>query len=473
MKRTDTIAAISTPIGVGGIGVVRISGAHAFIAGKSVFRARGPVNGGSPLKERFLNYGHFIDPGDGAVLDDGFLICMKGPGSYTGEDVVELHCHGGPYVLKRVLEAVLKDNVRVAEPGEFTKRAFLNGRLDLTQAEAVNDVIKAGSEEALRSARGRLEGGLSRRINGAKEALAGLLTLLEAELDFPEDEPGGDGGAGGITTETLSQELDRAGTLIKRLIESYDEGSVLKDGIRTLILGRPNAGKSSLLNILLEEERAIVTEVPGTTRDVIEEVLNIKGVSVRLMDTAGLRETADRVEAVGIRAALSKIEAAGLIVFVVDASERGGFSEDLRLLKETGAEKTIVAVNKIDLVDSAWVEGIKGVFKGYKTVCISALREEGIGELKDLIYEEAVGHPRSISRDADAGELVASVRQKSSLIGALEALERTKGSVREGLQREFLASDLRSALNRLGEITGEVTTEDILDRIFNQFCIGK
>lgn len=459
MDKKETIAAISTPWGEGGIGIIRISGPEALDAGLNVFRLEGNVI------ERFLHYGVLSDPRSGERIDNGLFVYMKGPKSYTGDDVVELHCHGGPYVVKKVLEAVLNAGARLAEPGEFTKQAFLNGKIDLAQAEAVIDIIRSETGLALSSARGRLEGAFSRKIKEIKETITGLLTNIEAELDFSEEE------IEGLPNEAVLSVVEEAEEGLKRLISTYEEGSAIRDGVKVLILGRPNVGKSSLLNILLQEERAIVAPEPGTTRDTIEEVLNIRGIPVKLIDTAGLRETEDRIESIGVKKAKDKIKDAGLILLVIDSASLS--DEDTSILNEAFEKKTIIVANKCDLADDAARKKVIGAFEGKKAVFISALKSTGIEELKDAIYEEAIGRPYGISGEAPPGELVASLRHKTAIENAIKGVDRAKSAVIEGFAREFVATDLRYALDRLGEITGETTTEDILDRIFSSFCIGK
>ncbi len=466
MKDHDIIAAIATPPGEGGVGIIRISGPGALEAALKIFRPKSA--GAEEITPARLYYGHMVDGEDQRILDDGFLVYMKGPRSYTGEDVVELHCHGGPLVLRCVLEEVLRRGARLAEPGEFTKRAFLNGRLDLARAEAVIDVIRAGTEAALSAARGRLAGRFSRRVNEIKEMLLDLTVRIEAELDFSEQE------VEPLSSVEIFKVLEEAGKRLEKLISTYNEGSALRYGIKTLILGRPNVGKSSLLNVLLRKDRAIVTPFPGTTRDIIEETVNIRGLPLRLMDTAGLRKTPDHVESIGIRRTLDSIESAGLVLFVVDSSAED-FSEDIELLGRIEARKVMVVANKADLIDDRVRKKVKKAFSGCKVVFISALRETGIEELEDAVFEKVTGRGYGTSRcgDVEPGEFVASIRHRNSLALALEALERVRAAVEKGLEREFVAADLRGALNRLGEITGEITTEDILDRIFSEFCIGK
>lgn len=455
MKATDTITAPATPWGEGGIGIVRISGPLAPEIARKVFRLKDPE-----IKERYLHYGRIVDPLTDTTIDDGFLVYMKGPRSYTGEEVVELHCHGGPLILQKVVEVVIKNGARLAEPGEFTKQAFLNGKMDLTQAEAVCEVIKARTDTALRSARGRLEGRLSKRIHQLRDILVEVLVPVEAELDFPED------GLQGLSEERFLEHLSTVERGLKRLINTYSEGAVLKYGIKTLILGRPNVGKSSLLNVLLREERAIVAPLPGTTRDIIEDTINIRGLPVRIMDTAGLRSTDDYVESMGVRMARQRIEDAELVLFVLDSSV-DDFREDVALLQDLREKKVIIVANKVDLVDDSTCGRIESIFKGYRLVFTSALHDRGIERLKDSIYTCAVG--KICSQDTDPGEFITSLRQKRALEQALECVARAKNSP----TRELQAEDIKGALTKLSEFVGEITTEDILDRIFSEFCIGK
>ncbi|MBI5468256.1 MAG: tRNA uridine-5-carboxymethylaminomethyl(34) synthesis GTPase MnmE [Deltaproteobacteria bacterium] len=460
LKDLDTIAAVATPWGEGGVGVVRVSGPGALASALPLFK---PAPSGE-LKDRYLYYGRITDGNND--IDIGFLVLMRAPRSYTGEDVVELHCHGGPLILMKVLEALVKNGARQAGPGEFTRRAFMNGKLDLAQAEAVSDIIKAETELSLSGARGRLEGGLSRKVNAIKEGLVSLLAHIEAELDFPEDE------VEGLAAEQILKRLVEAEVSINRLVATYREGKAIRDGIGVLILGRPNVGKSSLLNILLKEERAIVTPHPGTTRDVIEEVVNIRGLPVRLMDTAGLRDTADHVEAIGVRLARDRVASAGLVLFVVDSTS-DNYDEDIRFLECAEGKKVLILANKTDLAIAKKIESVREVFNARKTVFVSALLSSGIEDLKDMIYEEAVGRASGVRGEAPEGELIVSLRHKSSLLYSLEGIDRTKEAVTNGAAKEFIATDLRWSVDRLGEITGETTTEEILDRIFGAFCIGK
>jgi tRNA modification GTPase len=467
MTSTDTITAISTPVGEGGIGIIRISGPTALNAALSVFK---PLEKFASPKPRYLYYGNFKNSAF-ETIDNGFFVFFNAPASYTGEDVIELHCHGSALVLKKTLDEIMKSGARLAMPGEFTKRAFLNGKMDLVQAEAIIDVIRAGTESALSAASARLEGRLSKKIDSIKEVLADTLARMELELDFSEDDT-----EAGKTDFT--KPLKIAADKLVKLLSTYEEGAVLKDGLRTLILGRPNAGKSSLLNVLLQQERALVTDIPGTTRDFIEEAVNIRGVLIRLIDTAGLRETSDQIESMGVDFAVRKINAAGLIIYVFDATSQTSIEEDKKLLEMVHGKKLLIAVNKNDLVSESGRAVIKKAFNGHKLVFISALNETGIDDLKGAIFEQAVGRAFSSSKIADTGggeadELLSSLRHKEAAQSTLKSLENALAALLQKTPLEFIAADLRRALNSLGEITGEVTTEEILDRIFSSFCVGK
>lgn len=465
MGTESTIAAIATPPGEGGVGIIRISGADALSIGMRVFLPHAPVAG---IRPRHLYYGSFqsTEGAQPVSLDTGLFVYMNGPASFTGEEVVELHCHGGAVVLKTVLEAVLRKGASMAQPGEFTKRAFLNGKLDLVQAEAVIEVIRSQTGSALSAANERLSGTLSAEVREIRDRLLTILAHVEAELDFAEDE------VEQLNDDLLIDGLASARLSIERLLSTYEEGKAVRDGIKVLIIGRPNVGKSSLLNLLLKEERAIVTPVPGTTRDLIEEAININGVPVRLMDTAGLRDGADDVEAIGIGLARGRIKDADLILFVVDSSVVS-YEEDLLILKETAGIKTMIVANKCDLGTGVQGRSIEDIFSGYPVVFISALERQGIDGLNDAIYQAAVGRPASVMVDVAQGPLVASIRHKRALEESSSAIDRAIEAVREVAAREFIAMDVRAALDSLGEITGETTTEDILDKIFSEFCIGK
>ncbi len=469
MNDSATIAAIATPAGEGGVGIIRISGTEALLIAKKVFTPR-PAR--ADFEERRLVYGEVRALSGDEVIDDGFLVYMRGPNTYTGEDVVELQLHGGALVLGRALEAVFAAGARPAGPGEFTKRAFLNGRMDLTQAEAVMDVIGASTPRGLASARARLSGALAKRVDEMAGRLTSIITRLEAGLEFPEDmagEPVKTGATGASEIEGLA-----AG--VRGLLATYGEGAALRRGVRVLILGRPNVGKSSLLNILLGEERAIVTHLPGTTRDVIEDTVNIHGLPLRLMDTAGLRETTDFVESLGVRAAKERIEGADVVLLVLDASS-GDFSAEKELLAGLEGKRVIIVANKADLLGQGGPEAVRESLRALAPapeVFISAREGTGISDLEAELYRSVTGRlPGQPVAAGPATALIATERQYEALQRVLGGLERAVRALGEGMPADLVAQDLRDALGGLRELTGEVTAEDILERVFSEFCIGK
>ncbi|WP_447978803.1 tRNA uridine-5-carboxymethylaminomethyl(34) synthesis GTPase MnmE [Candidatus Nitrospira bockiana] len=467
----DTICAIATPIGEGGIGIVRISGERALAVAEAVVR----LTSGRPLSEmasHTLHHADVVDPSRPRrrrslpldAIDEALVVAMRAPRSYTGEDVVEIHCHGGSLVLHTLMQALLASGARAAQPGEFTKRAFLNGRIDLPQAEAVLDTIRAKTAGSLRVAQAQLRGTLSIELERIQQRLIGLLAQVEASIDFTEED------IRFIQDEPLVRELGEAGEAVQRLIASADEGRVLRDGLALAIVGRPNVGKSSLLNALLQHDRAIVTAVPGTTRDVLEETVNIRGLPVRLLDTAGLRDTADPVEHEGIRRTRAAIDDADVLLIVLDGSS-GLTDGDREVLRAAPDKKTVIAVNKSDLLQALHDEDLEreGVRPGTATVRISAKTGAGLESLRDAVCT-LVMRP-----DWEPGEcpIVTNLRHRASLIKARDALAKAVESVRSGLSGEFVAMDLRGGIEALGEITGSVTNDDVLDRIFRDFCIGK
>ena len=483
MDINDTIAAIATPLGEGGIAIIRVSGPDALAVASALFTPKHGAEGGGEFKARHFYYGELRATDSGALLDDANLVYMPGPASYTGEDVVEFHCHGGLLIMRNVLAAILGEGARMAEPGEFTRQAYVNGKLDLTQAEAVIDLIRAGTESALVSARGRFEGRLKNRLKHVREPLFGLLARIEAELDFSEDE------VDKLPAEEILAVVLETEASLKKLLATYGEGSALRDGVKVVILGRPNVGKSSLLNLLLKEERAIVTAEPGTTRDVIEETVNIRGIPVRLMDTAGLRKAKGKAEAIGVERAKERAKEARLVLFVVDSSDPVAFKKDQKIL-DAIEQKTIIVANKSDLIKKRARDEVERSFKGrqreegdeLKPVFISALTEEGLADLEDAIFKAAAGHaPMFVGTSIEGrrilidtlGETITSARHKAALEQAVGGLERALKAESESFPMEIIAFELRWALDRIGEITGETTTEDILDRIFSEFCIGK
>lgn len=452
----DTIAAISTPPGEGGIGIVRLSGraaidvAHAMFrssTGRDIRRDRGPVFHGVIADAR-------------GVLDEVLLHVMRAPHSYTAEDVVEINCHGGAGPLTAVLALALEHGARLAEPGEFTKRAFLNGRIDLAQAESVIDLIRARTDAAVRSAAAAGQGALSHAIRELREVLLDALARVESAVDFPEED------LPELVDAALRARLEDARARIGELLATAEVGRLLREGASIAIAGRPNVGKSSLFNALLRDARAIVTAQPGTTRDLLEESINLGGVPARLADTAGLRATDDEVERIGVERARQAVKTADIVMLVVDAS-MPSIPEDEALATDLAAENTpvVLVVNKIDLAPPppppAWAGNCRGA------VFVSAKTGEGLKELEALLAQLLLGGA-SLSPEQP---LVTRVHQRDSLRRASAALDRLLANY--DASPEFLSIDLRDALDALGEITGETTTEDVLDRIFSSFCIGK
>jgi len=458
------ICAIATPVGEGGIGIIRISGDQAVSIAARILQTRGG-KGVEDSVSHSLSYGMVRDPSTGERLDEVMFAVMRAPKTYTRADTVEVYCHGGAVLLHRVLDLLIRQGAQLAEPGEFTKWAFLNGRIDLTQAEAVMDLIHAKSEAGQRAAMAQMEGGLHRRVERLRSEAIHLLAEIEAGIDFTEED-----------IQFLSQEQIRnqlaeimAGT--EELLKTATSGQAVREGIATAIIGRPNVGKSSLLNALLMQNRAIVTPIPGTTRDVLEEYLNLDGIPLRIMDTAGLRETADLVEREGVSRSRLAIKRADFVIILLDATQALG-TEVSRLFEETAEKKRLIVFNKMDLIspkahNQGKLEALKDVHA--KTVYISALTGQGIESLKEAILLEI----RSGMVTCGDREAMINLRHKSLLLQAKEALTNVVSSLNENVSTELLAVDIRTAVDRLGEITGETTTEDLLNKIFKEFCIGK
>lgn len=456
MSGQDTICAVSTPPGEGGIGIIRVSGKDAVRIAARLFRSS-RKGGLLSADSHTLQYGKVVDPGTGDIVDEALASVMRGPVTYTREDIVEINCHGGMAPLMRTMALLIASGARQAEPGEFTKRAFLNGRIDLAQAEAVMDVIRAKTDMSLKAACELLRGGLSREIESLRERLVGILAGVEAKVDFPEEEietPSG---------EPLTKEIDAIVWGIEQLLAGAVRGRVLREGIAIAIVGKPNVGKSSLLNAILAHDRAIVSEVPGTTRDIIEEHLNIGGVLFRIIDTAGIRETHDMVELEGVRRSLRTIEAADVVIVVLDGS--GELHDgDRRVLQEARQKQTITVVNKSDLPRRigklAWPE---------TQIELSCRTGAGLERLRAAV----IGMVRA--GDVLPREHAWAVNQRhgTALEAARASLDRARESTGKNLSPELIAVDLRDALDSIGTIIGATYTEDILERIFRDFCIGK
>jgi tRNA modification GTPase len=455
----DTIAAISTPSGASGIGIVRISGPLAEKVAARLFR---PGKRRARLKSHHLYYGEIVNPESGKTLDEVLLALMRKPKTYTREDVLEINCHGGYVVLQEVLGLVLGQGVRLAQPGEFTRRAFLNGRIDLSQAEAVIDVIRAKTSKSLKMAQQQLRGNLSREIEELRSNVVRSLGEIEALIDFPDEELD-------LDENRVLGELEEHLERMETHIESYEEGRIYKDGVSVSIVGKANVGKSSLLNALLREKRAIVTPVPGTTRDVIEEGISIQGIPVRLVDMAGIRRAANPIEREGVRLARGKVAEAEMVILVIDGSRRID-RYDWEIIDEIREKKKVIAVNKGDLPMKTSGQQIRKLLPDTKAVEISALKNWGIGDLKECIL-------RTLTRDGigrDPEEvIVVNARHRKALKDSLRCMVRAKEGMEGKIPIELVALELRSCLDYLGDIGGKTTTEEVLDFIFSQFCIGK
>lgn len=457
----DTIAAISTPIGEGGIGIVRINGEEAVEIGARIFQSPS----GKDLREAktyTMYYGHIVDPETQQFLDEVIVSVMLAPRTFTRENVVEINCHGGIIPLKKVLELVLRQGARLAEPGEFAKRAFLNGRIDLTQAEATIDIIRSKTEASLQLALRQLGGGLSEKIQSLRQEVIFMLAHIEAAIDFPEED------IEEMEYAELRKRAEETWQKTKDLLVTADSGKILREGLKTAIIGRPNVGKSSLLNSLLREKRAIVTDIPGTTRDIIEEVVNIRGVPLKIIDTAGIRETEDLVEKIGVERARESLEQADLVLFLLNWGEELQ-EEDQEIIHLLQGKKRIIILNKTDLPQKLSEKEIREILPEETILKLSLKEGVGLEELEETI-EEMVFAGQAFSLEST---LVANVRHKSLLEKAENSLSETVKALSTGLPTDLISIDLKDALHYLGEITGEAISDDIMDQIFSQFCIGK
>lgn len=453
----DTIAAISTPRGEGGIGIVRISGNNALeILGK-IFKPKSKKNI-EELKNFSINYGHLYDGKN--LVDEVLVSIMKAPNTYTKEDIVEINCHGGFVITEKVLETVLKNGARISESGEFTRRAFLNGRLDLTQAEAVMDIIHGKTEKSVSLSLDQLRGDLKEQIGHLKKLVLDVAAHINVVLDYPEE------GIDDPLPENLVGNLREVMDTTDILIRSYDKGKMIKEGIKTAIVGKPNVGKSSILNSVLKEERAIVTHVAGTTRDVIEEVVNLKGIPLVLVDTAGIRKTDDLVENIGVEKSKQLIESADLILFVVDGS-RALDEEDMRIHEAIKAEKVIGILNKIDIREDIDLSPLTKINKWLE---ISAIKNQGIDEMEEEIYNHII---EENVEDSSQKITITNIRHKSALEKTKQSIENIFETIENGLPMDLMAVDIKGALDSLSEVTGEISSEDLLDHIFINFCVGK
>ena len=456
--KTDTIAAIATGMSNSGIGIVRISGDDALQVISRIYRnKKGEPKNLSQVKSHTIHYGYIYDGEE--RLDE--VLVMKGPNSYTAEDTVEIDCHGGVFIVKKILETVIRNGARTAEPGEFTKRAFLNGRIDLAQAEAVADVIQSTNEYALKSSVSQLAGSVSRKIRELREKILYEIAFIESALDDPEH-ISLDG-----YPERLLAALEPMVKQVERLLASCDDGRVMSEGIKTVILGKPNAGKSSLMNVLLGEERAIVTEIAGTTRDVLEEYINLHGITLKIADTAGIRQTEDIVEKIGVSKAKEMAADADLILYVVDSSVPLD-ENDEEIIKILQEKKTIVLYSKTDLESAIDIEDLKSRIN-QPVIPISAKEETGITDLEEKIRE------MFFSGEIDFNDevYITNERHRQELLKAQESLSLVENSIESGMPEDFYSIDLTDAYESLGRILGESLGEDLVNEIFSKFCMGK
>ena len=462
MKK-DTIAAISTAVSESGIGIIRISGEEAFEVADRVWQSPGKKKRLSMQPANTIHYGYIYDGEE--MVDEVLVMLMRGPKSFTAEDTVEINCQGGVYAMKRVLETVLKNGARPAEPGEFTKRAFLNGRIDLSRAEAVMDVIQAKNEYALKNSLSQLKGSVQKKLKSLRQSILYEIARIESALDDPEH----------MSLENYPEELGAKNkewlAEIEKLIDSSENGKILKEGIQTVILGKPNAGKSSLLNILSGEEKAIVTEIAGTTRDILEETVNIHGITLRLMDTAGIRSTEDVVEKIGVSRAKESAKNADLIIYVIDTS-RPLDENDREIMELLRGKKAVILLNKSDLDSVVTREEVLEQLDDLevqKMISVSAKEQTGIEELenalKDLFFEGKVTFNDEVC--------ITNLRQKADLAEARESLLKVQESLEMDMPEDFYSIDLMSAYEALGAITGESVGEDLVNEIFSKFCMGK
>jgi tRNA modification GTPase len=457
MEDTDTICAISTPTGEGGIGIVRISGKKAHSIAQSIFKPRKKAGQFTPLARTFY-LGYIIHPDDNREIDEAFIVFMNAPHTYTCEDIVEIHTHGGYAAQKNVLSLILDCDARLAEPGEFTRRAFLNGRIDLMQAESVLDIIRSETDEELHCALRYLQGGLSEKIQMFQKMLKNALAGMEALIDFPEEDID-------IHPDEVILPLEKVKTGVEQLIESYYEGRGIRQGFEVLIAGRANVGKSSLLNALLLKEKAIVTPIPGTTRDLIEDTIYLNGMKVKIIDTAGIREPGNAVEEEGIKRVRQKMSEVDLIIWLLDGSQ--AYSEDdEEVFRTIGSRNYLIVVNKDDLPQLLKRDDIPS--NAPEWIAISALKDQGLNVLKEQIFGRFTGGVRK-----DNALLITNMRHRDALVKVSDNIERALSLKKKGEPIEFIAFELREGLNHLAGITGEACSEDILNDIFSKFCIGK
>ncbi|WP_068776485.1 tRNA uridine-5-carboxymethylaminomethyl(34) synthesis GTPase MnmE [Paenibacillus sp. FJAT-26967] len=456
---SDTIAAIATPLGEGGVAIVRVSGDKAVEQVELVFRSKTRL---TEAQTHTIHYGHIINPNTGDKIEEVLVSVMRAPRSFTTEDVVEINCHGGIVAVKRVMDLLLEQEIRVAEPGEFTKRAFLNGRIDLTQAEAVIDLIRSKSDRAFQMALKQVDGSLSKSIGDLRFQLVELMAHIEVNIDYPEHD------VEEMTNAFIRERCVKVSAYIDELLRTAEHGKILREGIVTAIIGKPNVGKSSLLNTLAQENRAIVTDIPGTTRDVIEEYVNVGGIPLKLLDTAGIRETSDLVEQIGVERSKTALSEADLILLVLNGSEPLD-PEELVMIEELRQRQTIVILNKTDLPSQIDREGIASQFPPGRVVSLSLLEGSGLADLE-----------KAIASIFFEGKLESTDLTYVSNVRHIGLLKQARGSLREAMEAneayvpiDMIQIDIRAAWEHLGEIIGDSVAESLIDQIFSQFCLGK
>ncbi|AYW46337.1 tRNA uridine-5-carboxymethylaminomethyl(34) synthesis GTPase MnmE [Tetragenococcus koreensis] len=460
LQEFDTIAAISTPPGEGAISIVRLSGEEAIPAADRVFKAKKPL---AQADSHTIHYGHIVDPKNDETLDEVMVSVMRAPKTFTREDIIEINCHGGIIVVNQILQLLLRSGARLAEPGEFTKRAFLNGRIDLSQAEAVMDLIRAKTDKAMNVALNQLDGDLSRLIRSLRQEVLETLAQVEVNIDYPEYDDVEE-----MTSKLLLEKAKQVKQQIQSLLMTAQQGKILREGLNTAIIGRPNVGKSSLLNQLLKEEKAIVTEVAGTTRDVVEEYVNVRGVPLKLIDTAGIRDTEDRVEKIGVERSRKAMSEADLVLLVLNQSE-ALTKEDKQLLELTSESKRIILLNKTDLIPQIDLDELNELLNNDPMFEVSVTNNEGLNQLEQAISDLFFGGQ---TQDKDASYL-SNARHIALLENASSALDEVIAGIEAGMPVDLVQIDMTRCWDDLGEIVGDSVQDELITQLFSQFCLGK